>query len=318
MASRKAAGPPELNHQGARRKETAFGTRTPSSSTDNPCQAPIVRAEIVGSAATCAGRMTADVASSNFLADLAGRIKIEHTAVSAALKDSVTHAIAAGELLIEAKAQLVHGQWLPWLRDHCTMSERTAQLYMRCAKNRGAIEGQIRNGVADLSLNEAAAILMLSSDVRKLLDYAKRVECADPEELINICAADGIAVIRGNPFGAKEWSELDEAEVLEWALWMLLGLKEWGASFEEVAYYTDRLQSRGWSLTGWYGDEGDRWRARCGLKEQQQADKDAWRVFYENNRCRTLDDVNAEIERLEEARSNQVAADHKPMRARRG
>jgi hypothetical protein len=93
---------------------------------------------------------------STSLADLAGRIEVEHTAVTAALKDSVTHAIVAGELLIEAKAQLAHGQWLPWLRDHCTMSERTAQLYMRCAKNRGAIEDRIRNGVADLGLNEAA------------------------------------------------------------------------------------------------------------------------------------------------------------------
>jgi hypothetical protein len=34
-------------------------------------------------------------------------------AVSIALKDSVRHAIAAGELLIEAKGQLKHGQWLP-------------------------------------------------------------------------------------------------------------------------------------------------------------------------------------------------------------
>jgi hypothetical protein len=86
--------------------------------------------------------------------------------VSAALRDSVRHAIAAGELLIEAKEQLAHGRWLPWLRDQCTISERTAQLYMRVVKNRAEIEAQIRNGVADLSLNEVAALLMLSSDVR--------------------------------------------------------------------------------------------------------------------------------------------------------
>ena len=78
-----------------------------------------------------------------------------------ALKDSVRHAIEAGSLLLEAKEQLKHGQWLPWLRDHCIMSERTAQLYMRCAKSRETIEKQIRNGVADLSLNEAAAMLAL-------------------------------------------------------------------------------------------------------------------------------------------------------------
>ena len=63
------------------------------------------------------------------------------------------HAMAAGDLLIEAKAQLKHGQWLPWLAKHCVISERTAQLYVKLAKKRTTIEKeQIRN-VADLTLN---------------------------------------------------------------------------------------------------------------------------------------------------------------------
>src|SRR5512145_2301019 len=113
--------------------------------------------------------MSTDLARSNSLAHLAGRIKAEHEATAAALKDSVAHAMAAGDLLIEAKAQVPHGQWLPWLQEHCAMSERTAQLYMRTAKTRTTIEDRIRNGVADLSLNEAAAMLVLSSDVKQLL-----------------------------------------------------------------------------------------------------------------------------------------------------
>src|SRR5262249_16307953 len=99
------------------------------------------------------------IEQSNSLTDLAASIKSEHEAVSTRVSDSVRHGIGGGELLVEAKTQLKHGQWLPWLQDHCTISERTAQLYMRCAKNREAIEDQIRNGVADLSLNEAAAML---------------------------------------------------------------------------------------------------------------------------------------------------------------
>jgi len=39
--------------------------------------------------------------------------------------------MAAGDLLTQAKAQVPHGQWLPWLHDHCTISERTAQLYTK-------------------------------------------------------------------------------------------------------------------------------------------------------------------------------------------
>jgi hypothetical protein len=74
------------------------------------------------------------VARSNSLADLAARIKAEHKASSESLRDSVAHATACGKLLIEAKAQLGHGQWLPWLRTHCGMSARTAQIYMQLAK----------------------------------------------------------------------------------------------------------------------------------------------------------------------------------------
>jgi hypothetical protein len=64
----------------------------------------------------------APLAGDNSLTDLAARIRAEHEAVSKALKESVRHAIAAGELLVEAKGQLGHGRWLPWLRDHCTIS----------------------------------------------------------------------------------------------------------------------------------------------------------------------------------------------------
>jgi hypothetical protein len=70
---------------------------------------------------------------SNSLADLAARIKVEHDACTEAEKRGLQHAAAAGKMLIEAKAQLKHGQWLPWLRDHCSLSERKAQRYMAIA-----------------------------------------------------------------------------------------------------------------------------------------------------------------------------------------
>ena len=37
----------------------------------------------------------------------------------------------AGLLLREAKAQLKHGDWLPWLQEHFALSPRTASGYMR-------------------------------------------------------------------------------------------------------------------------------------------------------------------------------------------
>jgi Protein of unknown function (DUF3102) len=103
-----------------------------------------------------------DIARSNSLAILASRIKAEHEAIGAALKNIVHHAIEAGELLIEAKKQFTkHGEWLPWLADHCLLTERTAQRYMRIAHNRATIEAKSDTGVSDLSLNGALALLTI-------------------------------------------------------------------------------------------------------------------------------------------------------------
>ncbi|MBO0737792.1 MAG: hypothetical protein J2P48_14660 [Alphaproteobacteria bacterium] len=46
---------------------------------------------------------------SNSLAELAARIRCEHEAAGVAMRRSLEHAMAAGELLIEAKAQLKRG-----------------------------------------------------------------------------------------------------------------------------------------------------------------------------------------------------------------
>jgi hypothetical protein len=100
----------------------------------------------------------ADNALTPSLTDLASRIRAEHDATAASLKRGAEHAMAAGQLLIAAKKQLKHGAWLPWLRDHCVMPERTARLYMRLAGNRELIETQIGN-VADFSVRGAIALI---------------------------------------------------------------------------------------------------------------------------------------------------------------
>jgi hypothetical protein len=94
-----------------------------------------------------------NVEQSNSLADLAARIKAEHEATAIAMQRGIEHAMAA-DLLIEAKAKLKHGQWLPWLTEHCAMSDRSAQRYIRIAKNRTSIEANTPR-VSDLSLRGA-------------------------------------------------------------------------------------------------------------------------------------------------------------------
>jgi len=123
--------------------------------------------------------MSTEAWKSNSLTELANRIRGYHETVRQILKSAVEHAMATGDLLIEAKAQLDHGQWSPWLREHCEMSERTARLYMRLAKNREAIEAY--EDVANLTLNAAVRLLASPKEDEKQDDL--RDEAADKIEV---------------------------------------------------------------------------------------------------------------------------------------
>jgi hypothetical protein len=106
-----------------------------------------------------------DIEKSNSLTDLAARIKTEHAATRDAAKKTVAHAIAAVELLIEAKALIgKHGKWLPWLRDNCDLSERMAQNYMRLARNQEALKSETISDltISDLTIRGAISTLTTS------------------------------------------------------------------------------------------------------------------------------------------------------------
>lgn len=249
------------------------------------------------------------VAQSNSLADLAARIKAEHEATSTALKSSITHGIAAGELLVEAKAKVPHGQWLPWLKDNCEISERTAQLYMRLAKNRGSIEDQIRNGIADLSLNEAAALLMLSSDARRLIAFVRDCENLHGDELIERCIAEGVTVIQ-TP-GYDPLSGRSEAEKLGWHLFMMFlsfdeAANRAGGEPEGVSAHVEWILQRPFqNVAEWLGPEGDKFRQRCGMRAVSDSCKTSWAAFRDLHRDWTLPDA---IKKLESLQSEFIAA----------
>jgi hypothetical protein len=118
------------------------------------------------------GPVATNIATSNSLADLAGRIKAEHEAAGAAMKKGLQHGIAAGSLLIEAKDQVPRGQWLPWLKEHCAISERTAQAYMRVARSFGNLDESKAQRVADLSFRDALYSLSATSLILKDLPEA--------------------------------------------------------------------------------------------------------------------------------------------------
>jgi hypothetical protein len=245
---------------------------------------------------------TAAQAGDNSLPDLAARIKAEHEAAAASLRDSVRHAIAAGELLIEAKARLKHGQWLPWLRDHCSISERTAQLYMRVGKNRNEIERQMRNGVADLSLNEAAALLMLSSDVRKLMDFAKGAEGLSGEAFVDFCIANNVGVIRDT--GYDPFAGRSEAEKLEWLVFIMFlsydgEAHRSGYAPDDAAAHVEYLLQRPFqNVDEWLGPEGDKWRRIYPGYRPTEGMKAAWAAFRDAHRDAKLAEIEAEHKAL--------------------
>jgi hypothetical protein len=86
---------------------------------------------------------------------IATELRQEVEAAELAWRDAVGHAIRAGELLTEAKAQVKHGEWLPWLEANFPGAPRTAQDYMRLAANaedaRRAAHLGVKGALAELA-----------------------------------------------------------------------------------------------------------------------------------------------------------------------
>ena len=238
---------------------------------------------------------------SNSLADLAARIVAEHTAIHGLLSDSIRRAMAAGDLLIEAKALVQHGQWLPWLRDRCRISERTAQLYMRCAKNRVEIEKKSAS-VADLTLNEAAALLALSSDVRKLFEFTKQTEGLSGEELVQACLDAGVGMIVSRSYDPFAGRSDDERRV--WSLFVLRTASRQHASVDGAKDHVEWLLRRPFqNVAEWMGEEGEKFRARHGMGQPSEALKTNWSMFAAERDSLSEADITAEIDAFEAAQN---------------
>lgn len=70
------------------------------------------------------------------LTRLARDINRAHAEALEHARSAVQRARHAGELLLQAKKQVQHGVWLPWLSKSCPdIAERTAQAYMRLARH---------------------------------------------------------------------------------------------------------------------------------------------------------------------------------------
>lgn len=86
---------------------------------------------------------------------LAGQIRDKINQANDAAHRAVKLAVEAGELLIQAKSALAHGAWTPWLASEFGMSERSAQTYMRLAREFPKLPPEKAQRVAVLPLRRA-------------------------------------------------------------------------------------------------------------------------------------------------------------------
>lgn len=83
------------------------------------------------------------------LETLAREVNEAHRETIDHAEQALAHAVRAGRLLTDAKAQVPRGEWLAWLSSHTSISERNAQRYMQLARAdptalSGGIEAALR------------------------------------------------------------------------------------------------------------------------------------------------------------------------------
>ena len=93
------------------------------------------------------------------LPELAQAIERAHQAAIGAARSAIEHAVACGALLRRAKAEIGHGEWLEWIEANCTVGRRTAQVYMRLARELPKLPEANAQRVAHLTVREAAVLV---------------------------------------------------------------------------------------------------------------------------------------------------------------
>ena len=102
------------------------------------------------------------------------------------LKQDAGNAILGiGQRLIEAKAMLPHGEWLPWLTEQVEFSERTARNFMRLAR-----EWTIRQALADLGAAKALTLLALPPEERERFMEENHVVDGEEKSVIDMTSRE--------------------------------------------------------------------------------------------------------------------------------
>lgn len=107
------------------------------------------------------------------LPGLADEIRAAHAEASEHLAAGAAASIRAGEALIAAKKMLKethgHGNWLDYMTLECGLKERTAQVYMKLAREKEKLEPLLTpNPQRPAFLSQTAALQFLSAAKQKV------------------------------------------------------------------------------------------------------------------------------------------------------
>ena len=137
----------------------------------------------------------------------AGRDIETITAEILELKQTAGSAILnIGQRLIEAKEMLDHGEWLPWLEERVEFSERSAQNFMRLAR-----EWSNPQTLADLGASKALTLLALPPVEREEFLSEEHVVNGEAKSVVDMSARELEKAVKARDAALKQ-AELDRAE----------------------------------------------------------------------------------------------------------
>lgn len=141
------------------------------------------------------------------------QINLEYRLSQSKASEAVQHAINCGLMLLQVKASLKHGEWLPWLKQQretgqIDFSDETAKRYMRVASN--------RSRVTDLAPTSIRAALELLTEDKPAepqptleLETAKEREAREAAEAKAKAESEARAKAEQR---AEDWREQAKAE----------------------------------------------------------------------------------------------------------
>ena len=119
--------------------------------------------------------------------------------------------LTIGRCLSEAKQALPHGEWLPWLNERVEFSERTAQNFMRLAR-----EWSNPQALADLGAAKALTLLALPAEERESFIAENHVVGGEAKTVIDMTSRELEKAIRerkeAQEAAAKAQAEASAAE----------------------------------------------------------------------------------------------------------